>query len=70
MDPAMAGDLRRKKERWSDLPPRLQTAIVLGGIAELVRTLGGDRGGLVGVSYWRRRDGTRCLRDHLVAGPI
>ena len=37
-DTATAGNLRRKKVRWSDLSPRAQTAIVLGGIAELVMT--------------------------------
>ena len=38
MDTAMAGNLERKKVRWSELSPRQQTAIVLGGIAELVMT--------------------------------
>ena len=38
MDTAMARHLERKKVRWSDLSPRQQTAIVLGGIAELVMT--------------------------------
>ena len=38
MDTATARNLERKKVRWSDLSPRQQTAIVLGGIAELVMT--------------------------------
>ncbi len=38
MDTAMARNLERKKVRWSDLSPRRQTAVVLGGIAELVMT--------------------------------
>jgi len=35
---AEAADPQRGKVRWSDLSPRAQTAIVLGGIAELVMT--------------------------------
>jgi len=38
MDTAMVGDLGHRKVRWSDLSPRQQTAIVLGGIAEVVMT--------------------------------
>ena len=37
-DAADAADRRRGKVRWSDLSPRAQTAIVLGGIVELVMT--------------------------------
>ena len=37
-DAAETADRRRGKLRWSDLSPRAQTAIILGGIAELVMT--------------------------------
>jgi hypothetical protein len=38
IDAAEAADRQRNKVRWSDLSPRVQTAIVVGGIAELVMT--------------------------------
>ncbi len=34
---------KKRKKRWSDFSPRTQTAIVLGGIAEVVVTTGAFR---------------------------
>ena len=38
MGPEVRDDRQRTRVQWSDLSPRQKTAIVLGGIAELVMT--------------------------------